>query len=323
MQAHVPQTEIERLKAEVELLTSTSSDVVYRLRYETMRYDYISPSITKLLGFSAEELQHINLRSLIMETRIVTDAMRVVDSYLALEEERKTGQVLKWQADYLMKTKDGRKIWVADVSYPWFDDTGAIIGSIGTLRDISDRIFAEDAAKLNMVKARLEDELTGLALRPVFFDRLDEELRRLKRNRSDVSMLLIALDSPDVGGAPAPAEQMPDVLKEITRLIRASLRETDLAARIAEEEFAVILPDTPVEGAFWVGDRIRESVNRYPFRTAEGKLLGITVSVGVAGAQFDDNHECEALFKIAQSRLFIARSTGKNQVSLDELVNVH
>lgn len=313
------QSEIEKLKSELELLTSTSSDVVYRLRYETMRYDYISPSVTRLLGFSQEELVHINLRSLILETRIVTEAMRVVDSYDALEEDRRQGRVLKWQADYLMKTKDGRKIWVSDVSYPWFNEQGAIIGSIGTLRDISDRVMAEESAKQSSVKTRMVDDLTGLSLRPVFFERLGEELKRLKRSRSDVSMLLISIDNL----ASVEQKAVSGILIEITKIISSCLRETDLAARMSEEEFAIILPDTPVEGAFWVGDRIRESVNRYPFRTEDGKLRAITVSVGVAGAQFDDNHVAEELYKIAQSRLFIAKSTGMNQVSLDELVNVH
>ncbi len=135
-------SEVGRLRAEIELLTSCSRDVVYRLRYDTMQYVYISPSVTKLLGYSVDELMKINMRSLILETRIVTDGMKPVESYKNLEENRKKGAVQKWQADYLMKTKDGREIWVSDISYPWFDKKGAIIGSNGSLRDITDRMAA-------------------------------------------------------------------------------------------------------------------------------------------------------------------------------------
>ena len=91
----------------------------------------------------------------------------------------------------------------------------------------------------------------------------------------------------------------------------------------ASDEFAVILPETKAEGAFWVGDRIRESVMKHQFRLSGGKLVGITVSIGVAGAGFDGNTEAKELFKTAESRLFIAKCTGRNQVSVDELVSVH
>ena len=73
--------------------------------------------------------------------------MQLVQSFARLEEKRKKGHVQKWQADYLLRTKEGLKIWVADISYPWFDKKGAIIGSIGSLRDISDRVAAEAAMK--------------------------------------------------------------------------------------------------------------------------------------------------------------------------------
>ncbi len=119
-------SEINRLREEVKLLASLSMDVVYRLRYDTMRYDYVSPSVTRLLGFSPEEFSRLNLRALILETRLVEGGIRPVENFAPLESSRKRGEVLKWQADYLMKTNDGRKVWIADVSYPWFDAEGTI-----------------------------------------------------------------------------------------------------------------------------------------------------------------------------------------------------
>ncbi len=315
--------ELEKLKAEIELLSGSMTDVIYRLRYDSMRYDYISPSVVKLLGFTEEELQDINMRSLIMETRMVADNMRKVDDFEGLEATRKRGEVLKWQADYLMKTKDGRSIWVSDISYPWFDEKGAIIGSLGTLRDISERVAAEEQIKAQAARLRHEDEITRLPSRLVFFERLDEEVKRLKRTRSDVSAMVISVDHFDGILNKHGIEASHLVLKEVTAIIRASLRETDLASRITSDEFGLVLPDTPAEGAFWVGERIREGVMKHQFRTPLGELLGITVSIGVAGARFDQNAEGRELFKTAESRLYIAKCTGRNQVSVDELVSVH
>lgn len=315
--------ELEKLKAEIDLLSGSTTDVIYRLRYETMRYDYISPSALKLLGFTEEELKTINLRSLILETRIVADNMRKVDDFNGLEETRRRGEVLKWQADYLMKTKDGRAIWVSDVSYPWYDEKGAIIGSIGTLRDISDRVMAEERIKEQAARLRHEDDVTGLPSRLTFFERLDEEVKRLKRTRSDVSVMLITIDQfEDVLGKQG-IDSSHRVLREVTENILLSLRETDMAARITGDEFAVILPDTKAEGAYWVGERIRERVMKHQFRDADGGLMHVTVSIGVAGAHFDEKCDPKELFKMAEGRLYIAKCTGRNQVSVDELISVH
>ncbi|MEI7670009.1 MAG: PAS domain S-box protein [Pseudomonadota bacterium] len=147
---------IGKLKAEVELFAQCSRDAIYRLRYDNMQYDYISPSVFNLLGYTSEELMQIHMRSLIIETRILGDEINIVDSYIGLEENRKNREVGKWQADYLMKTKDGRKIWVSDISYPWFDKKGAIIGSNGSLRDISERVLLEEKIRAQIAKNEVE-----------------------------------------------------------------------------------------------------------------------------------------------------------------------
>ncbi len=315
---------VEKLRSEIELLTSYSNDTIYRLRYDTMRYDYISPSVVRLLGFTPEELKAMNIRTLILETRIVSNALRSVDSFNALEEDRKRGNVSKWQADYLMRTKDGRKIWVSDISYPWFDDSGAIIGSVGSLRDITDRVNAEASAKEEITRVVSTDQLTGLATRRVFFTKLEDELKRIKRSREDLSLLLIDMDHFKTINNNYGQEMGDRVLQVVAKIINSCLRETDLGARIGGEEFGAVLPETPANGAFWVGERIRSSVAKETFKIGENnQLFGCTVSIGIASARFDHNTDAEALYKTADQRLYIAKHTGRNQVSMDELVEMH
>jgi len=318
------QAVVDELRAEITLLTSYSNDVIYRLRYDTMQYDYISPSVVRLLGFSQEEMKKLNIRSLILETRIVSNALRPIDSFAKLEEERKRGEVSKWQADYLMRTKDGRKIWVSDISYPWFDEQGNIVGSVGSLRDISDRVAAETQAKENVARMASTDQLTGLSSRAAFFDRLEEELRRIKRSRDDLSILLIDIDYFRNINNSYGQQAGDKVLAGVAGLIQSCLRETDTGARIGGEEFAVILPETPAAGAFWVAERIRSSIAKQTFHLSEtSPMVGCTVSVGIASARFDQNLDSETLYKTADKRLFIAKHTGRNQVSMDEIVEMH
>ena len=314
------QANIEALKSEIALLTSYSTDTIYRLRYDTMAYDYVSPSVEKLLGYTQDEISAMNIRSLILETRIVGNQLRPLVSFDALEMERKEGSVNKWQADYLMQTKDKGKIWVSDISYPWIDERGVIIGSVGSLRDITERVEAETLAKEEIARMANTDILTGLCSRALFFVRLEDELKRIKRSHEALSVLLIDLDyfkninnnyGQDVGDR---------VLKAVASIITLSMRETDTAGRVDGGQFAVVLPDTPASGAYWVAERIRSSVTKETLHIGDdNELFGITVSVGIGSTRYEQALDANALFKIADQQLFIAKQTGRNQVSMDEL----
>jgi len=311
---------VSELRDEIALLNACSTDTIYRLRYDSMQYDYVSPSVFRLLGYTQDEIKKMNIRSLIMETRIVSNAMKPVESFDPLEEARKSGNVDKWQADYLMRTKDGRQIWVADISYPWFDKRGAIIGSVGSLRDITERVEAEARMRDEIAHMADTDLLTGLSSRHYFFTRLEDELKRIKRSGEELSVLLIDMDyfrniNHNYG------QQLGDkVLQGVANIIDSCLRETDTGARVGGEEFGVILPETPVSGAYWVAERIRASVAKETFELGdENHLFGCTVSIGIASASAGQDIGAEALYKMADQRLYIAKKTGRNRVSTDEL----
>lgn len=315
---------MDELRDELALLTSYSTDTIYRLRYDTMTYDYVSPSVVRLLGYTQQEIKEMNMRTLILETRIVSNALKPVDSFEPLEDERRRGGVSKWQADYLMLTKGGKKIWVSDISYPWFDTRGSIIGSVGSLRDITDRVHAETLAKEEIARMANTDMLTGQASRRLFFIRLEDELKRIKRSHEDLSVLLIDMDYFKNINNNYGQHVGDKVLQGVARIIDSCLRETDTGARVDGGQFGVILPETPASGAFWVAERIRSSVAKETFALGdENHLFGCTVSIGIASARYDQNLDANSLFKEADQRLYIAKHTGRNQVSMDELVEMH
>lgn len=312
------------LKSEVELLTSYSADTIYRLRYDSMTYDYVSPSMTRLLGFTPVEIKKINFRALIIETRIVTNGMKTVESFDDLEKSRKMGDVNKWQADYLIRTKDGRKLWVSDISYPWFDEHGRIIGSIGSLRDITDRIQVEEEVRDELERLANTDPLTDLPNRREFFQRLEYELKRVQRNNGEMSILIVDIDHFKRINDEYGHDAGDMVLQQMSGVLRAALRDTDVPARLGGEEFGVFLPDTPLEGAYWVAERIRLAIAKHSFTYgADNRPIGVTVSVGASAAGLSDNMTPTELYKMADTRLYIAKNTGRNQVSIDEIVHTH
>ena len=102
------------------------------------------------------------------------------------------------------------------------------------------------------------------------------------------------------------------------------MRESDLVARVGGEEFAVFLPDTEEEGAFWVADRICTRISKRNFFVKDSVMpISCTASIGVASTESFEEISSSDLYKNADMRLYIAKNTGRNQVSMDEIMHVH
>lgn len=308
---------IEELQREIQLLTAHFTDTIYRLRYDTMEYDYISPSVKNLLGYTPEEIRQTGFRSLIRETRIISEGMKKVVSFDEYERRRKSGNVLKWQADYLFGTKDGREIWISDISLPWFGTDKNMIGSIGILRDITDRVEAEKTVREELARLATIDSLTGLRNRRYFFDSLHNELRRLERSKSTLSLLLLDIDhfktvndtyGHSIGDA---------VLTSIAELIRGCLRETDVCARVGGEEFGVMLIDSSVHSAYQVAERMRMTIGGHRFICDGAEPFSCTVSIGICGATDNSITVAQELYRRADTCLYAAKHSGRNRVSAD------
>jgi diguanylate cyclase (GGDEF)-like protein len=158
----------------------------------------------------------------------------------------------------------------------------------------------------------ITDGLTGLYTRRYFFERLDEELQRSKRNSLKFSFLMIDID--DFKGCNDTYGHLVGdaVLKEVSHIAKASAREIDLTARYGGEEFSLILPETDKAGAMLVAERIRKRIEENIFKAYDEKLK-MTVSVGLA-VYPDDSQEVSNLVEAADKALYAAKSSGKNIV---------
>ncbi|MEI2301353.1 GGDEF domain-containing protein [Ensifer sp. MJa1] len=103
------------------------------------------------------------------------------------------------------------------------------------------------------------------------------------------------------------------VLKEIARIIRNSVRNSDLVARFGGEEFAVITPGDNIESALALAERIRANVARTPIVLADGQELNVTASFGVADGR-SVNGAWKRLIESADTELYRAKSEGRNRV---------
>ena len=108
-----------------------------------------------------------------------------------------------------------------------------------------------------------------------------------------------------------------ELLKDVARLLQTGLRRTELVARFGGDEFALLFPETDLEGARTVAERVRQRIARFPFlRAAHGSGIApasLTLSVGIAAFP-EDGIMVEALLGRADHRLYDAKEAGRNCV---------
>jgi diguanylate cyclase (GGDEF)-like protein/PAS domain S-box-containing protein len=270
------------------------------------------------LGYSDAEIQQLRLPD-VLHPDHRDQSLQLWEQFL---EGGPTGTI-----ETHFVAKDG-KVIVAEgsISCSRPDCSTAIIR--GIFRDITERRafevlldeyrrdLEETNRKLAEANAQLErlattDPLTGLSNRLVFEQKLEDEIHRSQRYHSPLSLILLDVDRfksyNDSFGHPAGDA----VLVEVARLLRVSARSIDVVARIGGEEFAIILPNTPLDGAVLLGERFRQAID-----SAIWAYRPVTISVGVAaiGPEICSSNQ---LVASADAALYRAKQRGRNRVEYD------
>jgi diguanylate cyclase (GGDEF)-like protein len=158
-----------------------------------------------------------------------------------------------------------------------------------------------------------QDQLTQVANRQTLLTRLDEEIERATRYERQLSIAMIDIDhfkrlNDSYGHSAGDL-----VLHRIAQAIQESVRRVDIVGRYGGEEFMVILPETDVDAAASIAEKIRRLVGREEVRLADGTVVGATLSAGVAGG-LGAHLRIDALVGDADAALYSAKSLGRDQV---------
>ncbi len=165
-------------------------------------------------------------------------------------------------------------------------------------------------------KSAVTDWLTGLHNLRFFRICLQKEFHRARRYRAPLSLLFLDIDNfKDVNDAHG--HLFGDiVLKEVSRIIRKNVRDSDMPFRYGGEEFSVILPETARMGAYRVAERVRNGIEmHFKKKTIEGSRIPITMSGGISVFPDDALNDVELLQRADQA-LYNAKAGGKNRISI-------
>lgn len=185
-------------------------------------------------------------------------------------------------------------------------ELAAVMGSQITVA-IANALLFEETQRLATT-----DGLTGLSNRRSLFELADRAFAAATRYDRPLSGVMFDIDHfkrvNDTYGHGVGDE----VLREIARRCESGVREVDILGRYGGEEFVAILPETGLEGAMGVAERLRKAVDRTPIYTSAGPIP-VTISAGVAKLD-GGSRSLKELLERADAALYEAKDSGRNRV---------
>jgi diguanylate cyclase (GGDEF)-like protein/PAS domain S-box-containing protein len=183
-------------------------------------------------------------------------------------------------------------------------------GQVDSYFELSEDITTRKEMEQRLHQLATTDALTGLHNRRYFIERGKEELLRAVRYNTAICLLSVDVDH-FKGINDSQGHAVGDrVLQQLGTTLPKILRNVDIVGRLGGEEFSVLLPNTSLNEAGIIAERIRRSIERLVFKVHDGELH-ITVSCGVASFH-PDAPSLDALLKHADIALYQAKESGRN-----------
>jgi diguanylate cyclase (GGDEF)-like protein/PAS domain S-box-containing protein len=263
------------------------SDAIMLIERENGEILDANASAVTLYGYARNELVGKRFCELVTDPEMRYSGLEGLDEHIPLSYHGK---------------KDGTTFPVEmfTASFTWKQH--AVL--IAAIRDITERKMLQD--ELRELSER--DPLTSLYNRRKLYQLLALEIKRTRRQNSPLALMLMDLDhfkaindtfGHDIGDV---------VLRNVAQLVSVTIRATDIVARYGGEEFVVVCPDTDLEGAAVVADKIRSVIEGHRFPS----VGSVTISIGISSLKSGDT--ADEIIKRADQMLYIAKKMGRNRV---------
>ncbi len=280
-------------------ITESTPDAIIMMDHKGS-ISFWNPAATKILGYQDEEAIGQNLHELLAPERYHEAFRTAFPKFVKTGRGNAVDRTIELSALH----KNGHEITVAlTLSALLVQEKRH---AVGILRDITQWKKMEK----KLIQLASTDNLTGLFNRRVFLDRIAEEIARCKRYSKSAVLVMLDLDHfksvNDTYGHAAGDE----VLRHFVDIIRANVREADVSGRLGGEEFALLLPETTLDAAIPVVERILNHVRQSAISTGDGEVR-YTASAGFV--QISDENSIDDLMARADKALYRAKKEGRDR----------
>jgi diguanylate cyclase (GGDEF)-like protein/PAS domain S-box-containing protein len=275
---------------------------------------FYSPRWFTLLGFQAGELPYsFETWTTLTHPEDVALLMKTIDTATRSGEEA-------FQIEIRMLAQEGQWRWIQVRGRAVErDERGKAVRLVGTLIDISRNKHVETALqKANEELQRLAalDDLTQIANRRRFDERLNEEWRRARRDGAPLGLIIADIDYFKRYNDTYGHVRGDEILYAVAQAISANLkRPMDMVGRYGGEEFAILLPGTDLHGAFQVAQEIKSAIQALQIKHRASEVGDyITLSLGVASLTPEGETPARTIVESADQALYKAKALGRDRI---------
>ncbi|MGK2951333.1 MAG: diguanylate cyclase [Thiobacillus sp.] len=306
------QAELHKTEAQQQAIFDAVVDGIVMID-EQGRIELVNPAFQKIFGYLADEIGGRNVSLLMPEPdRGAHDGY--LQHYLASGERK----IIGIGREVLGQRKDGT-VFPMDLAV----NEALIDGRrlfIGLIRDITERRQAE-IELINSLELQREyqhhasvDALTGLHNRRWMEDAFARQIGRCEKAGQGVVMVVLDVDHFKPYNDTQGHVSGDCALRALGKAVANLIRPNDMAVRYGGEEFAILLPNTSLDQAVSVAERLRQEVEKMPIQAPDEKLLpSITLSLGLSEMKAGDT--LETLIASADAALYRAKQAGRNRVA--------
>lgn len=290
---------------ELEHLLLENADEAHYFYSMDGKLIYVNSAFQKITGYTTEELYENNFIPFIHPD----DQEWTMKLYNNLYK----GEFFK-DIEYRIVKKNGEIRWSQSTWKIVLDNDGNQIGIQGKQQDITERKLIEIElleAKNIAEEQSKKDELTGLDNRRSFFELGKRIFRQALRFEHPISVVMMDIDYFKHINDKYGHSVGDKTLQAIAQVLQRVMREIDIVARIGGEEFAFILPETPLDEAVNLTERLRLEITNTT--VVEKEPFQITASFGICACPIK-NETLETMLIKADNAMYIAKKKGRNQV---------
>jgi diguanylate cyclase (GGDEF)-like protein/PAS domain S-box-containing protein len=296
--------ELRESREKYRVLTESINDVIWAVDAETLRFLYVSPSITKLSGYTQDEVMVGPFEALLLPDKADNIRAKIRRHLADLQSGHKNFN--HFHTDEVeLSCKDGSRVWTEIVTNFYSNVQTGRTEILGVTRNISERKQAE--ARISFLANF--DQLTGLPNRTELQERFKYALSLAHRGSEHLAVMFLDLDHFKNINDTLGHTLGDQLLMEISRRLKACMREEDTLSRLGGDEFILVLPGMREEGAARTASALIETVSQ-PFLYEKQELI-ITPSIGIA-IYPDDGEDAETLLKNADTAMYRVKQSSRN-----------
>jgi diguanylate cyclase (GGDEF)-like protein/PAS domain S-box-containing protein len=294
--------ELQEQRELMELVFEHVGAHVY-MKTKDRRYLYVNRETANIFGLSPHEIQGKKDTDLLPKN--------LADQFWQMDKKVfDTGRKQSGPETFVDANGKTSHFWATKIPFKYQGLEDALIG------------FSTDITQLHELKEQLQlqaftDVLTGVSNRRHFYHQAEKEFVKAKRNKKVLTVIAFDIDHFKAVNDSYGHQAGDAALQKVAHICQATCRSYDLFGRTGGEEFAVLMPDTDLEAATQLAERLRNAVSELQMQGNWPGFIQVTISLGVAIRTVDDR-TLDAFLGRADNALYAAKNSGRNQVSVSD-----